>query len=329
MKSTAAEFANVLAAAVDKESEAIAKLRHLAADIFLLATYNEMNENPNFLYGVQGECLHLVSELDKVAGGPRPNLVSYVPGLIAQPFWEARRFELGAALEDAAVTISKEVKQLRISQKLWKPVGRHTGKIDKQIVAKGKWVDALLFRKGSFNKKACAVMKETCALLKRYPEITTAPLGMVLVSELLPGTFVSEHVGQANSVITFHLGLQLPADTEAGIRVDGQDGSWSMHKVTAFDDAFPHSVWHNGTNSSVPRTVLLVRAWHPQLSPVERQVGLITAANANSKDTWEDEDVEAALQALQAKEAERRWEAQLQQLNLGSSAKRTASEELS
>merc|ERR1712118_580839 len=104
------------------------------------------------------------------------------------------------------------------------------------------------------------------------------PMGVALVSELQPGTEVREHTGFSNSRLTFHLALKVPNGDAAGIQVGGSHGSWKEGKVLGFDDSFPHSVWHRGDALSGPRTVLVLRAWHPDVTVEERQEALYRLA---------------------------------------------------
>merc|ERR1711865_1262532 len=39
-----------------------------------------------------------------------------------------------------------------------------------------------------------------------------------------------------------------------------------------FDDGFNHSVWHRGPPESGPRTMLMVRLWHPEVTVELRRV---------------------------------------------------------
>lgn len=227
--------------------------------------------------------------------------------------WPAEQFDLATELQGSAEILAEEVSKLRNDRSRWKPVGWHTGKRDQTIIQQGTWVDVLLFKQGKFHKGNCAKLPEACALVKRHPEITTNPGGLALISELWPGTEVLEHQGETNAQLTFQLALKVPGNS-SGIRVGGLESAWNEGQVLVFDDSFPHSVWHHGSQNSGPRTVLLLRAWHPGLSPDERYVGL--QANQEGKQTWQDADLYAASRYLRTKEATKRWkdqEARLQQ----------------
>lgn len=44
--------------------------------------------------------------------------------------------------------------------------------------------------------------------------------------------------------------------------------TWREGELFIFDDSFEHEVWHNG---SLPRLVLILDMWHPELSSHQRR----------------------------------------------------------
>jgi len=83
-------------------------------------------------------------------------------------------------------------------------------------------------------------------------------------SALRPGSRIAPHCGVANFFLTAHLGLVTPEGCR--LRVGREARGWSEGKGFVFDDSFEHEVWHEGTET---RVVLLVRFWHPELTPIE------------------------------------------------------------
>jgi len=150
-------------------------------------------------------------------------------------------------------------------------------------------------------------MPATCAIVSAMPEITTNPYSHVLLSRLHPDTQVKWHQGSSNVQLTLHLGLDIPDG--AGIQVDEWRGGWKDGKVTVFDDSFVHRVWHGGKkNESRERLVLLLRMWHPQLSPVDRAMVI----NYKPGIDWKPKKVKAVTKLLTSdKGVQARWEQQL------------------
>lgn len=319
-RSVASNLAVALESASAGQHEAsIPRLRRLAASLYLAPVEGK----PELHHGIEALTLGLAARLDAEAWGKRGGrsqgmTKNYVPGLLARPLWPTEGFGLGVELERAAPVIRKEMGALQRQAEVWAPVGRHTLRTDHGLLRRGAWRDAVLFSSGRFHAECCALLPETCALIARHREVTTNPLGLALVSELGPGTEVLEHAGVSNAELTFHLGLRVPPGNVSGILVGGQEASWSEGKVLVFDDSFPHSVWHRGAPESVPRAVLLLRAWHPEVSPAERQVALHMLASGGEEEElveepWREEDLRQALESLRAKGAVGRWRALMTQ----------------
>merc|ERR1712113_285422 len=85
-------------------------------------------------------------------------------------------------------------------------------------------------------------------------------------------------------------------------------------RVLVFDDSLNHTVWHRG-NGSTPRTVLLVRVWHPEVSIRERQVALqLMQSGHNTMHAWHEDDISKALHDLSSPKAAESWSAQERRL---------------
>merc|ERR1712107_564678 len=222
----------------------------------------------------------------------KKRLPHYVPGLTAQPFWDAEQFALGRALEEASPIIADEIASLYNDTKKWKAVVEHTQAKDSKLLLNSTWVDLSIFSGGRFNDESCLAMPRTCDLLKSQLDVVTNPPALALVSEMKPGAEVGEHVGVTNAALTFHLGIRVPAEGSGGIRVGNQERQWKEGKVLVFDDSFNHSVWHS-SREDAPRTVLLVRAWHPEVSIRERRVALDLMKHGGTRtpSPWRDVDL--------------------------------------
>mmetsp|Transcript_144710 Transcript_144710/g.277785 ORF Transcript_144710/g.277785 Transcript_144710/m.277785 type:complete len:249 (-) Transcript_144710:32-778(-) len=192
----------------------------------------------------------------------------------------------------------------------WDKVGKHTLAVDETLIRNGTWTDLSIFASGRFNQENCLRLPQICDILKREIDLTSNPSGVALISQLHPGAEIVEHVGITNAELTFHLGIQVPANHSSGIRVGDEEREWVQGRVLAFDDSFNHKVWHRGSGSE-PRTVLLVRMWHPEVSIRERQVALHLLRNEqNPKQKWRGSDVSKALRDLDSMKATEAWNAQ-------------------
>lgn len=88
--------------------------------------------------------------------------------------------------------------------------------------------------------------------------------GASMFSVLREKNFVGPHSDFINYIITLQLGIRTPEG--AGIRVGGEASWWTKGECIAFDASFVHEVWNDGPGE---RTVLIVDAWHPELTAIE------------------------------------------------------------
>ena len=133
-----------------------------------------------------------------------------------------------------------------------------------------------------FDPHRCAVVPQTCALLRQlaspggpldrhvaYPEtlaklakpteVVWPPVLTVSFNRLGAGASVSEHHGSGGR-LRAHIGLDVPKG--ASMVVAGQELYWREGKSIVFDDSFAHSVHNTGTK---PRYILLISFVHPDL----------------------------------------------------------------
>jgi aspartyl/asparaginyl beta-hydroxylase (cupin superfamily) len=69
--------------------------------------------------------------------------------------------------------------------------------------------------------------------------------------------------------MTWRLGLVVPSDPAAELRVGNVTRGWEEGKVLAFDDSFEHEVWYRA-DPTVRRAVLIVDVFHPDITPANR-----------------------------------------------------------
>jgi beta-hydroxylase len=76
-------------------------------------------------------------------------------------------------------------------------------------------------------------------------------------SIMRPGCEIRPHVGYTNEVLRGH--LSLVSNQNSGIKIGGQDFSWTEGKSFVFDDTLIHSAWNRGSED---RVVLLFDFFH-------------------------------------------------------------------
>eukprot|EP00971_Amphidinium_carterae_P242591 4816697-Amphidinium_carterae.1 len=142
----------------------------------------------------------------------------YHPGLTAKALWchEDCGLELpvAAKLEKHFVAIQSELQAFfshEDAHQAFRGVGSHTTQFDRLIAGNGTWVDVRLWRGRFFNRHLCERhFRVTCSIVETMPEVWTNPWSHVLLSVLLPDSWVPFHQGHTNAQLTYHLPVLLP-----------------------------------------------------------------------------------------------------------------------
>lgn len=100
----------------------------------------------------------------------------------------------------------------------------------------------------------------TAALLAHVPGVTLA--GFSLLSA---GAHLAERRGASKALITCQLGLSIPREGDARMRIGGRVVRWAEGETLVFDETRPHEVWNDTAEA---RVVLVVRFRRPLRPPV-------------------------------------------------------------
>jgi hypothetical protein len=109
-----------------------------------------------------------------------------------------------------------------------------------------------------------------------------------LFSALAPNTHVRAHYGPTNKKLRCHLPLCVPPGGRCTITVSGESVVLEEGKCILFDDSFLHEA---SNVSDLPRVVLIVDTWHPDLTDeevklcscdIDASVHFISATSARS-----------------------------------------------
>ena len=131
-----------------------------------------------------------------------------------------------------------------------------------------EWNAFFFYRHGERNEENCRRCPKTAALLDSLPLIRLpATTPEICFSVLTPGSHILPHRGDSNLRSVVHLGLVIPPDCV--LKVAGEERSWQPGELLAFDDTYEHEAWNR---SGSTRAVLLMDAWNPHLTDVERAV---------------------------------------------------------
>lgn len=131
---------------------------------------------------------------------------------------------------------------------------------DHRAIARvSRWRSFFLWGYGYPIDENIARCPATAALMEQIPGLNTA-----FFSILAPGTHIPPHRGVTKGLITCHLGLIVPRDGDARMRVGDRIVRWAEGETLVFDDTYDHEVW-NDTGGT--RVVLLIQFRRPLRQP--------------------------------------------------------------
>lgn len=196
----------------------------------------------------------------------------YVPGLRAQTYYDASEFDWIAPLEARWRAIAAEAQAELAARVHIEPFLKFDAPEQVQQYLGGspqhapQWDAFFFFRNGKRfdeNHRLCPV---TSGALEQVPLVKIADHAPeICFSILAPGTHILKHFGVTNARLVTHLPLIIPPD--CAIDVGGELHHWSPGQCVVFDDTFEHEAWNRST---LTRVILLMDAWHPDLTECER-----------------------------------------------------------
>lgn len=196
-----------------------------------------------------------------------------VPGLPAIPFYDDAQFPWLGELEAATGAIAQEAQEAMASDA--EGVVPFVDFGDAIAVAEWgtlnkspAWGAYYLWKDGSPVDAHLLRCPQTAAVLAKLPLLDmpgNAP--NVYFSVLKAGTRIPAHNGTTNARAIVHLPLVVPDGCY--LRVGGEVRVPTVGKAWAFDDSIDHEAGNNGTDA---RIVLILDAWNPYLTEVERDL---------------------------------------------------------
>lgn len=192
----------------------------------------------------------------------RPTWV-YTPGLPSRPFWTreqcGRLTEMIEAFEAARERIVAEIVALDLGRM---GVAYDHLSVDPELIR--GWKNLFFFRDYRPDEDLLARVPTLRSIADSFGPAQLDKFELFL-SVLEPGTHIPPHYGGSNAKLTLHLPLVIPPG-DAAIRVDDETRGWRSGDMVIFDDTFEHEAWNR---TSQPRAVLLLKAYHPDLSVEE------------------------------------------------------------
>lgn len=173
----------------------------------------------------------------------RSSLVSNAPVL------DVRDFPWTADLRGQWQTIRREALASAVAQGRGHPAQPNPG----------RWDSFFLWGHGHRIEENIARCPETAKILARIPGLASG-----FFSTLPPGTHLPERRGLTKGLITCHLGLVVPRDGDARMRLDARVLRWAEGETLLFDDSRAHELWND---SSGARIVLVLQFRRPLRNP--------------------------------------------------------------
>ncbi|XP_068223245.1 aspartate beta-hydroxylase domain-containing protein 2-like [Palaemon carinicauda] len=141
-------------------------------------------------------------------------------------------------------------------------------------IANGHWCIYPFIDQGVAVERNCRKCPNTATMLGSLPSVMRdCVFGNACFSILYPDSHIEPHHGPTNLRLRCHLGLKIPDG--CFLEVGGEQRKWEVKETIIFDDSFEHSATFKNNHSSLqslPRAILMVDFWHPDISGDEKKV---------------------------------------------------------
>jgi len=198
---------------------------------------------------------------------------SYVEGLTARPFWDARDFAWATQLEANWEVVRDEFRHVALENRATLEAKGSNVWVASRDAEAGEtygsdWRTLALYDRGRWDAQNAALFPETARLLAA----SEAPIAEAFFASMKPQSAIKPHSDHCNFLVTSHLPLIVPGfdgpdPKPCRLSVGDQTRAWQEGQVLLFDT----SILHDAVNDSPEyRYVLMLRLFHPDLSSTER-----------------------------------------------------------
>jgi len=171
-------------------------------------------------------------------------------------------------MRDNREAIAKEFDEFR-RQPGWSSEWYFKPNQDNDLVlgnGKAQWTEMLLFDKGAWDPRFCAILPTACKILAGMREVEGVfngkRSGQVSLLKLEAGAPLVPHFGSVNWRYTAHLGLLVPENVT--MYAGNEFRRFVQGEVLLIDDSFLHSVRNEARG---PRVTFFVNFFHPKAKP--------------------------------------------------------------
>ena len=193
---------------------------------------------------------------------------SYVPGLTVRQFWDCEDLEWCQKLSSRYEEIRDEFLRVTSDMEALRRQGSNiwAGALTQDALSYGEgWRTLGLYDKGVWDAQNVRMFPITATAI-RDSEI---PILEVFFASMEAQSSIKMHSDFTNFVLTSHLPLVIPQNGENKCRltIGDETRQWLNGKIMMFDT----SIMHDAVNETdETRYILMLRVWHPDLTPVER-----------------------------------------------------------
>lgn len=193
---------------------------------------------------------------------------SYIEGLSAEPFPDPHSgpYPWLEAVEAAAGDILAEFREVTADAEalaakgndVWVPAAR-----EEALSYGPDWRTLVLQDRGIWEPVNSRLFPRTTKIFTSLQ----APTLEVFFARQVAGTGIKSHTDYVNFVQTSHLGLDIP-EGDCWIKVGDHTRQWQQGRVLTMETSFMHET---ANNTDRDRVVLIMRHYHPQVTPLERR----------------------------------------------------------
>lgn len=193
---------------------------------------------------------------------------SYVPGLTIREFWENDSFEWTQKLTSKYKAIRKEFLDVTANMARLQQEGNNiwAGALTEDASSYGLgWKTLVLMDRSRWDPVNVNLFPVTAKAVHD----AGVPAVEVFFASLQPDSKIKPHSDFTNFVLTSHLALDIPysGENKCRIRIGDTTRQWINGQLMVFDT----SLMHDAVNESdKTRYILMMRIWHADLTPVER-----------------------------------------------------------
>jgi aspartyl/asparaginyl beta-hydroxylase (cupin superfamily) len=194
---------------------------------------------------------------------------SYLPGLSIQPFWNSQDFEWATYLESRCTEIREEFSAVTENMVKLQSEGNNIweGALTTDAASYGEgWKTLVLMDRGQWD----CVNANLFPLTAKAVHNSGVPATEVFFASMAGPSKIKKHSDFTNFVLTSHLALDIPysGENKCRLTVGGETRQWINGRCYVFDT----SLLHDAVNESdQTRYILMLRFWHPDLKPMERE----------------------------------------------------------